>query len=361
MASTAPSQFSASRSAGESTPTRRIPTLDGWRGIAILMVIACHASMTLGLGASWIESLGNQGVTIFFVLSGFLITSRLLTERQLHRSINLRSFYIRRFFRLMPAAWIYLLFRVLLALENHGSIASVYVVPSLLCFRNYAPVFAAPAATAHFWSLSIEEQFYLAWPALLLLGGRKKAFWIAAFGSTAIALWRFHCWTWLLNIHPQARYETQFRADALLVGCAAALLFPRIQPLLRKWMAVPLLLAIGYNVVIASPLVPLYESASIALLIIITCQNPAAAFSRVLDSKLLSSIGLVSYSLYLWQETLFLAHTAAGTLAVLLLMIVAALVSYFFIEQPSIEWGKNIARRRTAHAASIQAAPLYVE
>lgn len=346
---------------------KRIPTLDGWRGIAILMVIACHASMTLGYGATgtpsaWVESLGNQGVTIFFVLSGYLITSRLLMERERHGSISLRGFYIRRFFRLMPAAWAYLLFRCVLALEDHARVGSVYLIPSLLCFRNYVPVAGASAATAHFWSLSIEEQFYLVWPTLLLLAGRKRAFWIAAFGSAAIALWRLHWWGWLVTLDPQARYATQFRADALLVGCAAALTSTQLQPLLRKWMAAPLLLAIGYNLAVGSPLVPLYESVSIALLILITCQNAQATFSRALDWKPLAWIGLVSYSLYLWQEVLFLTHTVAGVLTVLVLMTGAALVSYYFIEQPSIEWGRRIVKRKAADALSIPvAASGYVE
>jgi peptidoglycan/LPS O-acetylase OafA/YrhL len=140
-------------------------------------------------------------------------------------------------------------------------------------------------------------------------------------------------------------FETQYRADALLVGCAAALVLPNIRQLLHKWMAVPLLILMGFRIAIGSPLVPLYESIAIALLILITSQNPTRTFGRVLDSRLLSSIGLLSYGLYLWQEILFRAHTIPGILAMLLFMIAAALVSYFFIEQPSIEWGKSIAKR----------------
>lgn len=339
--------------------SKRIPTLDGWRCIAILMVIVCHASMTLGFGGAgtptaWVEPLGNQGVTIFFVLSGYLITSRLLIEQELHGSVNLRNFYIRRFFRLMPAAWAYLLFRSILALESHARIGSVYLVPSLLCFRNYVPVAGAPAATAHFWSLSIEEQFYLLWPTMLLFVRRRKAFWIAVFGAIAIALWRFDCWTWLVATDVQARYATQFRADALLIGCAAALVSPSVLPLFRKWMAVPLLIAIGYNIASGTPLVPLYESTSIALLILITCNNPSSMFSRALNWRPLAWIGLMSYSLYLWQEVLFMTHTAVGILMVLLLMTAAAVVSYYFVEQPSIQWGKNIVNRRTVRVLSIQ-------
>lgn len=325
-------------------PANRIPTLDGWRGIAILMVIACHTSMTLG--SRTYERLGTHGVTIFFVLSGYLITSRLLSERARDGSISLRSFYIRRFFRLMPAAWAYLLFCTLVALENREPIASVFLVPSLLCFRNYVDV-TGPAATSHFWSLSIEEQFYFVWPSILLLTGRKKAFWIAICGAVAIALWRYRCWDLIITLHPQTIFETEYRADALLVGCAAAFVQPKIRTLLRNWMALPLLILIGYRIAMGSPLVPLYESVAIALLILLTSQNATAIFGRVLDSKLLSWIGLLSYSLYLWQEILFGAHTVPGVLATLLLVVTAALVSYFFIEQPSIEWGRSVAKRHS--------------
>lgn len=344
---------------GVSTDAKRIPTLDGWRGIAILMVIVCHASLALSPGSGaidWVrvESLGNQGVTIFFVLSGYLITSRLLLERDRNGSVSLRNFYIRRFFRLMPAAWAYLLFRCLLAMGNHSGLGSVYLVPSLLFFRNYLPEFGVSAATTHFWSLSIEEQFYLAWPTIFLLAGRKRAFWIAASGSMAIALWRFHFWTWLMA-HPAAIYATQFRADALLVGCAAALVSSKLQPHLRKWMAFPALLAIGYNIAIGSSLVPLYESISIALLVLITSQNPSAIACRIFDWRPLAYIGLVSYSLYLWQETLFFARTVAGLLIALVLITVAALVSYYFVEKPSIEWGKRIVKRHAARAIPVAA------
>jgi peptidoglycan/LPS O-acetylase OafA/YrhL len=334
----------ASQPAREIIRANRIPTLDGWRGIAILMVIVCHISMSLGSGVYWIENLGTHGVSIFFVLSGYLITSRLLSEHENDGSISLRNFYIRRFFRLMPAAWAYLLFRVLLALASREAIVSVSLMPSLFCFRNYVNVIG-PAATAHFWSLSIEEQFYFLWPSVLLLSGRKKAFWIAICGSVTVALWRYCCWNRIAVLHPQMMFETQYRADALLVGCAAALVLPNIRQLLHKWMAFPLLILMGFRIAIGSPLVPLYESIAIALLILITSQNPTRTFGRVLDSRLLSSIGLLSYGLYLWQEILFRAHTIPGILAMLLFMIAAALVSYFFIEQPSIEWGKSIAKR----------------
>jgi len=89
---------------------KRIPTLDGWRGIAVLLVLADHVRFALHAEASPGVATGQHGVTIFFVLSGFLITSKLMEEKNATGSIDLRSFYVRRFFRLMPAAWAFLLF-----------------------------------------------------------------------------------------------------------------------------------------------------------------------------------------------------------------------------------------------------------
>ena len=156
----------------EQAPSR-IPTLDGWRGIAILLVLFDHTmNVFRGYGASpWVQT-GQHGVTLFFVLSGFLITSSLLNG-----PIDLRSFYIRRIFRLMPVAWAYLGLLLLLNLRVHV-VSKSAVLASLFFYRNFeAATFGS--ATWHFWSLSLEEQFYLVWPIVLLLAGARRSRWIA--------------------------------------------------------------------------------------------------------------------------------------------------------------------------------------
>jgi peptidoglycan/LPS O-acetylase OafA/YrhL len=163
---------------------RRIPSLDGWRGVAILLVLSDHVQMAL-LGhpmRQWALT-GQHGVTIFFVLSGYLITSKLLEG-----PINLKTFYLRRFFRLMPVAWAYLatlwLFDALMRMHD----MSVREATScLLFYRNFL---IGHIATLHFWSLSIEEEFYLTWPVLLLLLGPRRNRWIALAGMFAVAGWR---------------------------------------------------------------------------------------------------------------------------------------------------------------------------
>jgi peptidoglycan/LPS O-acetylase OafA/YrhL len=165
----------------------RIPSLDGWRGIAILLVLFDHVQRML-LGhflVAWTET-GQYGVTVFFVLSGFLITATLLGQ-----PINLRCFYTRRLFRLMPVAWTYLVFVGIFGLLSGVNWFSwCEILSCILFFRNYVIINGHGLASGHFWSLSIEEQFYLVWPTFLLLAGRRRALWGAVCGILACTIVR---------------------------------------------------------------------------------------------------------------------------------------------------------------------------
>lgn len=141
---------------------RRIPALDGWRAIAILLVIA--EDLQVGTLGRLPFHTGLHGVTLFFVPSGYLITRRSLSEKERTGTINLPAFYWRRFRRLMPAAWTYLLVLLVLLLVAGRAIPVVGFLSALLFFRNYSD---PRGLTGHFWSLSIEKQFYLIWPFLL--------------------------------------------------------------------------------------------------------------------------------------------------------------------------------------------------
>jgi hypothetical protein len=118
----------------------RIPTLDGWRGIAITLVFVTHLQISLlghlYHGYRWLD-LGQHGVTLFFVLSGYLITSRLLGEEK----INLGSFYLRRFFRLMPCAWAYLLILGIVAVVAHADIVAAMSGPA----SSFSEIIIRPA------------------------------------------------------------------------------------------------------------------------------------------------------------------------------------------------------------------------
>ncbi|MBV8072845.1 MAG: acyltransferase, partial [Acidobacteriaceae bacterium] len=152
--------------------TEYIPTLDGWRAVAIGMVIAYHASMVPfgtveAYRSSWAYLLrfGHIGVALFFGISGFLITTLLLREEARNGRISLSKFYIRRCFRILPAYY-----ALLGSITILGLITSRAELMSSLCFvRNYIHEGAGGGSyvTGHLWSLAVEEHFYLLWPGLL--------------------------------------------------------------------------------------------------------------------------------------------------------------------------------------------------
>jgi peptidoglycan/LPS O-acetylase OafA/YrhL len=196
---------------------KRIPTLDGWRGIAILLVLFDHLQRgVLGhliCGYPWMN-VGQLGVTIFFVLSGYLVTRQLLNNR-----IRLPQFYMRRFFRIMPCACAYLLFVLLLSFAMRTPLIGRDALSCLLFIRNYYPTTEASTntLTGHFWALSVEVQFYLVWPLFLFLARRRWSLLVASMGALSIALFRLVEWS-----HYEVALRclrTEVRADALLVGC----------------------------------------------------------------------------------------------------------------------------------------------
>jgi peptidoglycan/LPS O-acetylase OafA/YrhL len=329
-------------------PSQRIPVLDGWRGIAILMVLITHYQDGILrhfiFGQRWLD-LGQHGVTIFFVLSGYLITSNLLSKP----SIELPRFYARRFFRLMPAAWFYLLTLVLLtALTSWKVIGHHDLWASLLFYRNYLGETPISSSTLHFWSLSLEEQFYLVWPPVLALFGRRNANLAALIGALSIAGYRAMHWQFYsacLNFQ-----RTEVRADALLVGCLLALVLQdaRVRTFFVKYAKVlscANAVALALDIYRFQKLIPLTEATTIAVLIGVTSLNPDLWLSRVLRFEHLETTGKLSYSIYLWQN-FFLRYNFAF-LGIFLLPLMATF-SYVVIELPGIALGRKIMGGKTS-------------
>lgn len=320
----------------------RIPTLDGWRCIAICLVLEAHSLGTYA-PKSQLPLLGLHGVQIFFVLSGYLITSTLLLESK----INLRLFYLRRFFRLMPAAWTYLIFLALLTLATPMHVLDSSVWSCVFFYRNYIPQTVSNTCMMHFWSLSLEEQFYLVWPAVLLVAGRRRAGLCAAAAIALIAVYRVVFW----RIYTQGDmfWRTEVRADSLLIGCLLALLLEKNSVrnwferngMIALWCALPLLLLDFYCYDV---LQPLHESVLIAICIASTSLNSENIVSRVLEWPHIKLTGMASYSTYLWQGLFLRANWGVWGL---LLLPAAFLFSWRFIEQPGIRLGRRIATRIT--------------
>ena len=310
----------------------RIPTLDGWRGVAVIIVLVHHYELyfdqrLLKYPWAWI---GQHGVTIFFVVSGYLITTNLL------RNDDLKGFYVRRFFRLMPAAWVYLATVCLLAvLMPHKVTVGRDILGCLLFFRNYIDMNAPTNFTGHFWSLAIEEQFYLIWPTLLILLGRRKSAAVAVLGIVTVVAYR--------ALHPACMaqgfdyfFGTAYRLDAIMVGCLMAFVMSteRAREWIKKhsallfWTCAPV---VAFDFWRYQSVMPLHENVALALMMASTVTNPRLVASRVLELSHLKTTGMLCYGIYLWQGLLL--RQVFGRFG-LILMPVAVLGSWKMIEQP---------------------------
>ena len=347
---------SSSQSAAKSSGY--LPTLDGWRTIAILSVMFCHDSVhRLGpVSTNWLHEHGNLGVDVFFAISGILICSRLLTEEDSQGFISRRSFYIRRAFRILPPAVFFLATLLLLKAAVHLPVQLPEIMASLFFVRNYTTTFAHlqtiyPYYTSHFWSLAIEEHFYLLLPSLLVFTPKKWRVPALLALAAADGLHRITPNSWL-------SFHTDIRLDALLVPAAIAILLrnpsnrERLTRALRLWPLVPL----GLLIPATYTLIPRTTGLLIAWLtpfvILGTMLRPQSWFSRLLESPVLRYVGRLSYSLYLWQQLFLIFHFGADTARLgplqswplnWLMTFACALVSHHLIELPMIRLGHRVA------------------
>ena len=299
------------------------PSLDGLRGIAILAVMAYNGHLSFAKG-------GFIGVDIFFVLSGFLITSLLIQEWERTGSISLKRFYIRRALRLLPALFLVILFCCVYAvLYQPGDKAETTLkgaVYTLFYMANWAQALNPPhgiGALSHAWSLSVEEQFYGLWP-LLLIGllwlnlRRSRMLLILTFFISASVMWRAVLW------HSGAHYMRLYagsdtRADALLIGCIAGLLLSwNMMPTTRTvsvliktvaFAAIPFLICLGIYGSIQGGYMyyGVFTLVAIgAVAILVEALGSSSKFIvGVLEFPALVWIGRISYSLYLWHFPVF--------------------------------------------------------
>lgn len=286
------------------------PALDGLRAVAILLVLLSHAHAPMFDGAFF-------GVDLFFVLSGYLITSLLLKEVQATGRIDFWQFYRRRFYRLMPPLALFLLAYVLLAPHIWPDLEDVYsdALVSLLYLADYGiAFFDSPDTLLHMWSLSVEEHFYLIWPVVLLWLVRR---------STPATLWRSIAgifvlgWAWrvLSVLWGQEFYEVFFRFDTrstgLLLGALLAALVAAEHPLLARmqrhlprlmWipLAVPLLMVFEWGDMGA--MVWGLTVVELAALVVLVAVLPGQGLVyEMLSAPSLVYIGKLSYGIYLWH------------------------------------------------------------
>ena len=356
-----------------SSQARIIPTLDGWRAIAISLVMVHHAGTALyGEKEYWSHGatrFGTIGVPIFFGLSGFLICKLLLDELAENKRISLSGFYVRRAFRILPP---FLLFVSIIALL--GCMKSpLELISSVFFFRNYVPDAATGVYTAHLWSLSVEEHFYLIWPCLLILLSktRRPLLATAAF-AIGIGLWR----SLDLHLHLLAQFapaldtsmRTDLRLDGLIWGCCAAFVLnnERARSVLQGRAGIVLLIASAglflIQFFVPIPLAGTWFSLSIPCMMLGTVTHPANFIGRLLSLKPLAWVGRISYSLYLWQQ-LFLVpswerHAIPAVQSLpwnIAITFACAALSYYFVEKRFIRIGRRLS------AQLVQPEPIAVE
>jgi peptidoglycan/LPS O-acetylase OafA/YrhL len=360
-----------------------LPSLDGWRAIAILAVLIAHDqpwALHGGPRPIW-QDWGGLGVNLFFSISGILITTRILDEEHLKGRFDIRSFYIRRIFRIQPAAIVYLLVIAVLLLAGVLHDHWRYWFGALFMYENFLwkgygdiPI---SFFVGHFWSLAVEEHFYILLSLFLLAVRRFRlalllSFWLALRIAEKIAV----------HMHiTMADRRTYWQLVYLVLpaAVAVALRIPQVRVFFVRWVRPWAVFTLSAAIVLGQRLHDLHVPdlhrtlmASVGvgigtlikyvfpLWIAATMLHPEAIASRVLEWQPLRWIGKISYSLYLWHLLFFFRVTPethvmqpllvalSGRPAKYIAAFALAALSYYVIELPCMRLGHRLAPPRQA-------------
>jgi peptidoglycan/LPS O-acetylase OafA/YrhL len=339
-----------------------IPSLDGLRAIAVTMVMFLHAHFYLGKN-------GAIGVQIFFILSGFLITTILLNEFYKNGRINISIFYFKRTLRLFPALFTMLIVILIYALFTENILirntlfkeitASALYITNLVYgkgwWKNHYPI-----ALGHTWSLAVEEQFYLIWPCLFLF----LMFYITIQYLKVVLIFLFLFSISYYFLNSNSLYN--ILDDSLILGCLLALFrfsgnfTIRISP---NMLFISLLLLTFFGIspftysffsnysILSRILVDILSS----LVLLGLVDNTSNNFTKkTLSSHLFVYVGKISYSLYLWHKPVFVYFSCLSlnfkpsTLFILKFVVtfILAILSWELIEKKFINFGKSYLHKR---------------
>lgn len=332
----------------------RLFGLDGLRAVSIALVLGGHAlgmqgGPNLSPGMTRWLSAASLGVRIFFVISGFLITTLLLREFEKTGTASLTRFYFRRTLRIFPAFYAYL--GIIAVAEGFHLLA---LKPNdLLYAATYTMNYHADRAwyLGHIWSLSVEEQFYLLWPAMFVLLGPRRAVGIAALFVVASPGIRGASWILFPGLRSGIGETFPTTADPIATGCVLAYARSTLanhswyQRFLRSpWFwSVPLVVYVAdrfhtrpaIDFLVADTVM----NVGIAVVIDRFTTNADGPVGRFLNWRPVATLGTMSYSIYLWQQP-FMNHTSQAFPAVLPLALVftvfAAWMSYRLVEKPAL-------------------------
>jgi peptidoglycan/LPS O-acetylase OafA/YrhL len=341
-----------------------IPSLDGLRALSIAIVILSHGG-GLDNDHSFAYRLavfhGRVGVRVFFVISGFLITTLLQQEKGTVGSISLRLFYARRALRIVPAFLLYIAGACML--RHFGAIAFPNI--DLVYAFTYTVNFFSLTTSwwlGHLWSLSVEEQFYLIWPLVMALFSKRFSIAVATLAIFfGVLIGIFHRLTGIILADGDA---FPLVCGSIASGCLAALFYPRIEPYLKsKWVA--LLCVVGLPLVFVfdtvftgswSRWVLIATDIVLTLAIVRSIAVPGDAVGRLLNWRPLMWVGKLSYSLYLWQELFFNPSEPLLPFPLnLLVTVLLAILSYYTVEKPFMGLRHRFSRSSSDRAQLAEA------
>lgn len=318
---------------------QRYQSLDGWRGLSILMVLLGHL---FPLGPSYLQlnsSVAATGMAIFFILSGFLITTMLI------KNSSVKQFIIRRFLRIVPLAWL----GTVVALIIHSGSLEMYLA-HLFFYANWEPM-QLTEGTGHFWSLAVEMQFYVL-IALMVVLFKKKVFWLLPIMCIAVTAYRAEH-NVLMTIN------TYFRLDEILAGCMLALISAHGSTELKEWFCkispIFLFVLLIFSAHPESGLLNYFRPYIAMLLIASTLySNNKNWIDDLLKNRYLVYLATISYALYVIHGILTYTWLGEGERLEkylkrpLLLGVTFALAHFstFYYEKYWIDIGRRITKKQ---------------
>lgn len=328
---------------------------DGLRAISIILVLLDHLGvyniLRTPTNKSFIELIsGNAGVTIFFCISGFLITSLLIKEKQTKKFISIKNFIARRALRILPPYITFIIAAIILKYLGQIQFDSIAIFLSAVYAYNFIPRHFSTPELAHLWSLAVEEQFYLTWP-LVMKFFKGINFYIL---FLIIYVFGFYFSEWSSN-HQQIR-ETYIvnrwffpAALPIMTGSLFANLNNDIFKHHKAFFTRYSILIVAITIYVLSPFIgfknysAFIQSIGISLTLTWLLYNQHSIIAAVLEQKVISFIGKISYGLYIWQG-LFLTNGPTGELFIqkfpvnIGLTFVVAIISYYTIEKKCLSY-----------------------
>jgi peptidoglycan/LPS O-acetylase OafA/YrhL len=336
----------------------RIRSLDGFRAVSIVIVILSHAQASTGFPDILRPILvpGAAGVQVFFVLSGYLITGLLLSEQAAKGKVSLRNFYVRRFFRIVPALLLLVAGVAVYDWHRGWQIPRIVYLNALTFTTGIVPLQPGGRLLQHTWSLSVEEQFYVLWPVFFARATPRTRYILM---GTVIAVWPvLRVASYVLKLRFVAHSSIGW-ADSLMVGCAIATLardFPgRLDKVLSfhprggraiaalTFISIAKLSGAGRLGVITVPAGATLMALAIGYLVASYAKDDSGLVGRFLTARPIVALGILSYSLYLWQEPFTVEEIDLPVARSLFwktfplnvgLSLAFAIVSYVFVERP---------------------------